>query len=53
MVLDGTAFGMGLRSKRFAALIEDGVVRKLAVEDAPGKAEQSGAQAMLAMLDEK
>lgn len=53
MVLDGTAFGMGMRSLRYAALVKDGVVAKLAVEDAPGKAEASGADAMLAMLDDK
>lgn len=53
MVLDGTDFGMGLRSLRYAALVEDGVVTKLAVEDAPGQAINSGAEAMLAMLDEK
>jgi peroxiredoxin len=52
MVLDGTGFGMGLRSQRYAALVDDGVVKKIAVEDAPGKAEKSGADAMLAMLDE-
>jgi len=53
MVLDGTDFGMGKRSVRYAALIEDGVVTRLAIEDAPGKATDSGAEAMLAMLDEK
>jgi peroxiredoxin len=51
MVLDGTGFGMGLRSVRYAALIDDGVITKLAIEDGPGKAVDSGAEAMLAMLD--
>ena len=44
--LDGTRFGMGRRSQRFAMVIEDGVVRKLAVE-APGKFEVSSAEAIL------
>lgn len=52
MVLDGTAFGMGIRSQRYAALIDNGVVTKIAIEDSPGEAENSGATAMLAMLDE-
>jgi peroxiredoxin len=53
MVLDGTDFGMGTRSKRFSALIDDGVVKAVAIEDAPGKADDSGAAAMLAMLDDQ
>ena len=52
MVLDATAFGMGIRSLRYAALVNDGVVSKIAVEDSPGEAQVSGAAAMLAMLDE-
>ncbi len=53
LVLDGTDFGMGTRLKRFAALVDDGVVISVAIEDAPGKADDSGATAMLAMLDEQ
>jgi peroxiredoxin len=53
MVLDGTDFGMGMRTKRFSALIDNGVVKAIAIEDAPGKADDSGAAAMLAMLDEQ
>ena len=44
--LDATAFGMGLRSKRFALYTEDGVVKTLNVE-APGEFSVSSAQAML------
>jgi glutaredoxin/glutathione-dependent peroxiredoxin len=47
--LDATAFGMGLRSKRFALYAEDGVVRKLQVE-APGEFKVSSAEAILAAL---
>ena len=33
---DGSAFGLGLRSQRYAAVIEDGVVTSLDVEPGPG-----------------
>jgi peroxiredoxin len=48
--LDGSANGLGLRSKRYSMLVEDGVVKSLNVEEAPGKAEVSGAEAMLKSL---
>ncbi|MDD2867052.1 peroxiredoxin [Neomegalonema sp.] len=38
MDLDLTARGLGLRSKRYAMLVEDGVVKKLLVEDVPSEA---------------
>ncbi|MCE1244303.1 peroxiredoxin [Oryzomicrobium sp.] len=44
--LDLTARGMGLRAQRFAMVVEDGVVKALAVE-APGKFEVSSAEAVL------
>jgi peroxiredoxin len=47
--LDLSARGMGVRSKRYAMLVEDGVVRSLDVE-APGKFEVSSAEAMLARV---
>jgi peroxiredoxin len=47
--LDGTGFGMGPRSQRYAAVLEDGVVTHLAVEDGPGL-EVSSADAILAAL---
>jgi peroxiredoxin len=34
--MDGSAFGLGLRSQRYAAIIDDGVVTKLLVEPGPG-----------------
>jgi peroxiredoxin len=46
---DGSKFGMGLRSQRFALIAENGVVKHLAVE-APGKFEVSSAEAVLAKL---
>ena len=47
--MDGTGIGFGLRSQRFAAIIEDGTVTKLAVEE-PMKFEVSAAEAILAAL---
>lgn len=43
---DASAYGMGIRSKRFALLVEDGVVTQVAVE-APGEFRVSTAEAML------
>ena len=50
LALDGSAAGLGIRSKRYALLAEDGVVRKLNVEDTPGKAENSGADNLLSQM---
>ncbi len=47
--LDATAFGMGLRSKRFALVAKDGVVTQLLIE-APGEFKVSAAEAVLAVL---
>ena len=47
--MDGTGIGFGLRCQRFAAVIEDGKVTKLAVEE-PMKFEVSAAEAILAAL---
>ena len=47
--MDGTAFGMGTRSQRFAIIVDDGVAQHVAVE-APGKLEVSKADAILASL---
>ena len=47
--MDGTNFGMGIRSQRYAFIAEDGVVTELAVE-APMKFEVSSAEAILAKL---
>lgn len=47
MEMDLSPGGLGLRSKRYAALVEDGVVKILHVEDSPGKAEISSAENLL------
>jgi peroxiredoxin len=44
--LDGNAYGMGLRARRFALYADDGVVKVLQVE-APGEFRVSTAEAML------
>ena len=48
MAFDCSGNGLGTRSKRYSMLVEDGVVKKLNIEDAPGKCELSGGQALLA-----
>ena len=50
LVLDLTARGMGVRSQRYAMVVDDGVVKALNVEEAPAKAEKSSAEAILAVL---
>src|SRR3954469_12490234 len=46
---DLTKSGMGLRSRRFSLLVEDGVVKQVNVEQ-PGKFEVSNAETMLTQL---
>ena len=45
--IDLTERGMGVRSQRYAMLVDDGVVTTLNIEDSPGKADISGAEALL------
>lgn len=47
--LDASGFGMGVRSQRYAMIVDDGVVSALQVE-APGKFEVSSAEAVLQTL---
>jgi len=47
--MDGRGFGLGTRSQRYAAIIEDGVVTDLQVESAPG-VDVSSAESILAKL---
>lgn len=48
--LDASGFGMGIRSKRYSMLVEDGFVKILNIEEAPGTAEKSGADALMPHL---
>ncbi|WDI31413.1 peroxiredoxin [Hyphococcus flavus] len=49
LTMDGKGFGMGERSQRFSAVIEDGVVKHLNVEQ-PGAFDVSSADHMLGQL---
>ncbi len=48
--LDGSGFGLGLRSQRYSMVVDDGVVTMLNVEDSPSKADVSGAEKLLEQL---
>jgi peroxiredoxin len=50
MDFDGSGIGLGTRSKRYAMLVDDGVVKVLHTEDSPGVAEVSTAESMLAEI---
>jgi peroxiredoxin len=47
--MDGSKFGMGTRSQRYSMIVDDGVVKKLNVED-PGAFSASSAETMLGQL---
>jgi peroxiredoxin len=49
LTMDGTGYGMGTRSQRYAMIIDRGVVKALNVE-APGAFEVSSAESMLKAL---
>ena len=46
--IDLSARGLGVRSKRYAMVVEDGVVTQLNIEEQPGVVEKSGAAALIA-----
>ena len=50
MDIDLAVAGLGVRSKRYSMLVEDGVVKTLNVEDNPGEVGVSGAARMLEQL---
>jgi len=50
MVLDATAGGLGIRSKRYSMLVDDGVVKTVNVEEAPGKCELTNGQTLLSQI---
>ncbi len=47
--LDGSGFGLGHRSQRFAMIVDDGTVSNLNVEEGPG-VDVSSAETMMALL---
>jgi peroxiredoxin len=48
--LDLSERGMGVRTKRYSMLVDDGIVRQLNIEETPGTADASGAKKMLEQL---
>ena len=50
LAIDRSERGMGIRSQRFAMIVEDGVVTSLAVEDQPGQTIASAAARVLEQL---
>lgn len=49
--IDLSGFGLGVRSKRYAMLVEDGVVKILNVEDSPPLHDKSSAETLCSMID--
>jgi glutaredoxin/glutathione-dependent peroxiredoxin len=49
LTMDGSKFGLGLRSQRYSMLVNDGVVEQLNVEE-PGAFEVSSADHLIAQL---
>jgi glutaredoxin/glutathione-dependent peroxiredoxin len=50
LTFDASGHGLGIRSQRYAMVVDDGVVKTLNVEDAPGKADISGADNLMKAL---
>ena len=50
MTMDGSGGGLGTRSRRYSVLVEDGVVKKHNIEEAPGKCEISGGDTLLGQI---
>lgn len=49
--VDLSGHGLGVRSNRYAMLVEDGVVKVLNVEDSPPKHDKSSAATLCSMID--
>jgi peroxiredoxin len=49
--IDLNGFGLGLRSRRYAMLVDDGVVKVLNVEDSPPQHDKSSAATLCSMID--
>ncbi|MCB8839160.1 peroxiredoxin [Aurantimonas sp. VKM B-3413] len=48
--IDLSVAGLGTRSKRYSMIVEDGTVKALNVEESPGQADKSSAEAILEQL---
>ena len=51
MELDMSKGGLGMRTRRFSMIVEDGVVKTLNTGDVPGQAVEAGASRILEQLD--
>ena len=49
--LTGAGIGLGVRSKRYAMMVEDGVVKVLNVDESPPVHDKSSADALCSMID--
>ena len=49
--IDLSGFGLGVRSKRYAMLVDDGVVTVLNVEDSPPQHDKSSAATLCSIID--
>jgi peroxiredoxin len=47
---DASGNGLGIRSRRYSMLVDDGVVKQFNLEPAPGKVEVSGGDTLLAQI---
>ncbi|MGA3302508.1 MAG: peroxiredoxin [Methylovirgula sp.] len=50
LTLDLTDRGLGIRSQRYSMLVDNGIVKRLNIEDSVGKAETSGADTLLKQI---
>ena len=50
LTMDGSGFGLGVRSLRYSMIINDNNVTKLNVESNPGEAIESSAEAIISQL---
>ena len=50
LTMDATGFGLGVRSQRYAAVIQDGIIETLNVEAAPGEINISSCPVLLESL---